>query len=1200
MVNFIAAALTVNGNGADTLNVDDTGSTVAKTGTLTSTSLTGLGMAGSITFFNLAVLNISLGSGGNTFIIASTSIASTTLNTGSGNDTVNVQSIGGPVTVNTGAGLNTLNVGSNLPVLVGTTLTLTGGVLTGIQGTLTINGNGSDILNVDDTGDTTGTTGTLTSTTLSGLGMATISPAIMTYQVEFSTDSLTWNVLGVVTGSAANLTWTDPTATPTSGPTGTYRVIELVPGGSNIVVSTTNTQVSGHTNLSWVNNILPALPSALPAGGIVYNGLKTLNISLGSGGNTFTVASTSTAATTLNSGSGADTVNVMSTTGTLTVNSGSGINTVNVGSPTDGIQGGLTVIGSGADTLKVDDSGSSIAKTGTLTSTTLTGLGMGAGGITYSGIAHLNILLGTGGNTFNVQSTFVSTITNLTTGTGTNTVYVGSLAPATTGIMDNIQGALIIVGSGKDTVNVDDTGSSPSKTGTLTATTLTGLGMGAAGITYSGVANLNISLGSGGNTFNVQSTFTSTVAKLTTGTGTNKVNVGSLVPTTGGIVDNIQGALIIVGSSNDTVNVDDTGSSASKTGTLTATTLTGLGMGAAGITYSGVANLNISLGSGGNTFNVQSTFTGTVTKLTTGTGTNTINIGSLAPATDGIVDNIQGALIVIGSGTDTMNVDDTGSSGDKTGTLSATTLTGLGMGAGGITYSGLTTLNITLGAGDDTFTITGINTPTVTTVDGGSGDNTAIIDVQGNLDAQNLTLLNFQFTSISVTGDFTGIFNDPGAITTFDIGGSFTAGSQITAGSIGTMTIGGDLAGLLTVTGLLDTLNVGGGTPGEIIAGNIHIITAMNAFGNKVLQVIIGGIERQIQANPVGGGVLPGTVSFAYVFDNLTNPGVPQLAIQINNASPVAHSFDLLLDVFATGAKFNLAWLSSNGSGISNVAVDGDILPAVSGPAKQFFGLGAGTRAGVILPNDNITGVEISGTLPIGEIDVAGIEGLAFAVLTSSGKPVTLLNVLGSSGHPQTLWNLLGSKATILSATDRFALPFGPAHSVTFYAHDTSSVVLNLVGTFTDQIGNYVAGDIANPTGYVTAYVQLVPAKSTPVIQTITFNGDGASMNSQLSIGSITTTGPLGDITVAGTAGLGSITAPSIFGNINVTKGAITGIIQTTGVRIDPQTGATTNVEANLGPLVLGPGGKAPAPSIYSKTGITGQIIDARQPPRLG
>jgi len=95
---------------------------------------------------------------------------------------------------------------------------------------------------------------------------------------------------------------------------------------------------------------------------------------------------------------------------------------------------------------------------------------------------------------------------------------------------------------------------------------------------------------------------------------------------TGGIVDHIQGAVTITGNTFDVMNVDDTGSTAAKIGTLTSTALTGLNMVAAGITYGGLKTLNINLGSGGNTFLIQSTAVPTTTNLNSGTGADTVNI----------------------------------------------------------------------------------------------------------------------------------------------------------------------------------------------------------------------------------------------------------------------------------------------------------------------------------------------------------------------------------------------------------------------------------------------------------------------------------------------------------------------------------------------------------------------------------------------
>ena len=98
-----------------------------------------------------------------------------------------------------------------------------------------------------------------------------------------------------------------------------------------------------------------------------------------------------------------------------------------------------------------------------------------------------------------MRSTISGTVTTVRAGTGTDAIIVGRNALYNNGIANNIQGALTVVGGGSGTtVDVNDTGSTGAKSGALTATGLTGLGMGAGGVTYSGLAALNISLGSGG------------------------------------------------------------------------------------------------------------------------------------------------------------------------------------------------------------------------------------------------------------------------------------------------------------------------------------------------------------------------------------------------------------------------------------------------------------------------------------------------------------------------------------------------------------------------------------------------------------------------------------------------------------------------------------------------------------------------------
>lgn len=1131
----IAGAVTVNGDGADTLNIDDSADSLTVTGTLTSSSFTGFGMGvGGITYSGISLLNVLLGRGQATLNIQGTNSLTQTF-------------------VNTNTGLDTVNIGSLEP--------RSGGITGAILGALTITGGGSDILNVDDTGDAFARTGTLTPTTLTGLNMG--------------------------------------------------------------------------------------------ANGVVYSGFASVNISLGQGGDTFTVTNTPSAITRINGGAGNDTFNILATTTALYLNGEGGNNTFNLSSLAGmltSITGAVNITGgtnlsrlfnfvsSGVNTVNINDTGDTTNATGTLTSSTLTGLGLGVG-VTFMSVTVMNINLGSGNNTFNVRSTNSTTSTTLNMGTGVDAVNIGSLAPGTGGVTTAVQGALTIVGGGRTTLNVDDTADATSRMGTLTSTTLTGLGMGVSGITYSGVITLNISLGSGGNIFTIVNTSAVTTLNsgsgndivnlladsnitalngqggnnifnvqsinatttINTGTGVGVVNVGSLKPISGGVLSGIQAALTVTGDGSDTMNVDNTGDLVVRAGNLTSTTLTGLGMGVSGITYSGLMVLNVSLGAGGNTFTIINTNSSTTTTVNTGSGSDTvnvqsisgitmintrtgvsvINVGSLAPNSGGVVRYIQSVLIISGDGKVTVNVDDTGDTTARSATLTATSLTGMGMSALGIMYSGLGALNVYMGSGGNTLTVTGVTNTTVTTINGGTGINSATLSFSGDFGG-NLTLINFATATLTVGGNFTGILNDAGAMTPVTITGSLSG--TLNVGSIATMTIGGNLTGTLNVTGLLGTLTVNGGTPGQIIVGSVNIITVLAGFGNTVLNITAGGIQREILALPVGGGTLASTIHFAFVYD-AQSAAIPQVAIRITNPAPSARSFNLELFVINNStAQFNLSRvdsLNNANAGISNISVQGSLLTKLTTPELALFtNLTSSSPGGVVLPADSITGVELANTLPIGFINVAGIEGLAFAILTTAnGTPVGVSNPLGSSSNIQVLWNLLGSTPTLNPASDTLIVPFEVTQSVMLYAHVDTNPDMALVMTLTQSLSGGLP---------LTATVQILPTSNNsinPLVQSVTFSGSGASVSSQYSVANIISTGSIGNITVSGSAGttinnapgLGNVTASNIFGNISVTSAGIYGVIQTTS--------------GDIGQTNLTNGQISSVTSITSNGAITGQII---------
>ncbi len=151
---------------------------------------------------------------------------------------------------------------------------------------------------------------------------------------------------------------------------------------------------------------------------------------------------------------------------------------------------------------------------------------------------------------------------------------------------------------GTSMLNVDDTGNPNATIGTLTASTLTGLGM-ASGITYTGMQFINIALGSGTNTFNVQGT--SAATDIDTGAGNNSlVMVGSLAPTLGGTLNNILGNLTVGSLTGQTALVlDDSGDTTPRIGTFSGNQITGLTASGAVIGYGpGVSSLTINAGAG--------------------------------------------------------------------------------------------------------------------------------------------------------------------------------------------------------------------------------------------------------------------------------------------------------------------------------------------------------------------------------------------------------------------------------------------------------------------------------------------------------------------------------------------------------------------------------------------------------------------------
>ncbi|HEX7167002.1 MAG TPA: Calx-beta domain-containing protein [Acidimicrobiales bacterium] len=803
--NIDAGVNVIGGDGGDTLHVNDAGDTTNQVGQLTSTVVSGLGLHSDGVTYSVETLFVNLGTGNDEFNVRSSAAGTQT----------NVQANNGD---------DVINVSSDAPTNAG---------FVDVLGTLTINGQGgSDTLKVSDDGDTTGDTGVLNTTTLTGLSAGTIIyGTVETMRVDLGTghDAFIVTNTGATTttvnanngtdgitinGNAVGHTLTvngeaDGDTVTVTANAGT--VVVNGDAGTDSVTVTGNAgtlTVNGNTENDTVLITATAVGSTTTVNGndgadfvavaVGMAGTATVN---GNGGDDDIVVRGLTGALTVNGNEANDWVGVLATLddSTLTINGNDGDDvfevgseaevgsrrTINAGGILDNVDGTVTINGnapSASDYLYVDDTGDDLTgsgESGTLTSTTITGLGMETG-ITYGTIEHLRIDLGDDGTVFNVLSTNAGTDSVVNTGGGTDTINVSTAAPTTngagvlTGTLNLVAGHLTINGEGgSDTAYISDAGDATANTGTLTSTVLTGLGMGSQGITYSALEFLNIDLGTGGDTFTIESTHTEqtdldtwaggdtvnieTIAGYTlvdTGADADTINVGSSSGDASPAPGTVNGILALLdlqaGSGDDTVNVDDTGDATQNVGVLTGGTIEGLGT-VIGSAFASTPSDAVHV------FTITNAFDGTFT-LTIGgqttvaldfdasvetvraallTALNAIAGGTYAADDLDITRTLNGQVLVF---TIAFTGDLAGLAGRNLGalTINGTNLIGIAqngavgssassMTSGRILYAGVETLDIDLGSGDDVLHVRSTHIDE-TFVDGGTGQDTLMVE----------------------------------------------------------------------------------------------------------------------------------------------------------------------------------------------------------------------------------------------------------------------------------------------------------------------------------------------------------------------------------------------------------------------------------------------------------------------------------------
>ncbi len=514
------------------------------------------------------------------------------LNTGAGNDAVDVESLpaGVTLTVNLGAGHDSVTLGQ------------VAGQLDGLAGAVNINGGGADsTLTVNDAGTADFRTA-LTSDThdvrwvATGSGLTrydTVQQQVFfTTTTQFYPSNITYSGLGKIDLFGGHCTdfyylGTDDLSTPlTVWGTGAGNTLVFNDGGNADNLGTRYDLTAGRVTRVGTDLVdFFGFPLLLQRTATVnYYNVPTVNVVGGASGNEVNVASV-----------GADTE--------LFLNPGDGVNTVTVGSAAeslDDVHGALYVDGFGTNTLVLNDTAvqntdsfvnsvaftvndSEVVRTNTVT----VNPGDGAfsftntATITYAGVTGLVIKGGSTGNTFTVQATAANTPTTIEAGAGDDVVNVlgtnasgpltvdgaggndlvrvGSAAAfagdtgAEGGTLANVQGAVSVLNSaGSVTLVLDDSGDPAAYDGVNVASgSLTGLG-GAAAVNWSGASTLLYlggTAGQAGNTVSVDASVSGGLPEIFTGPGDEVVNV--LNPS----ADN---TLVVHGlGGNDTLNVID-------------------------------------------------------------------------------------------------------------------------------------------------------------------------------------------------------------------------------------------------------------------------------------------------------------------------------------------------------------------------------------------------------------------------------------------------------------------------------------------------------------------------------------------------------------------------------------------------------------------------------------------------------------------
>ena len=530
----------------------------------------------------------------------------------------------------------------------------------------------------------------------------------------------------------------------------TIQGLVTVNGGSGINTLNVNDQNDNVVGLTWTLDASSISNSNFFSALVRYNAMEFVTLQGGSGNVTRFNVENTLAATTISAGAASNVVVVSPVALNL-----------------DNIVGALTVNGNGTVQLIVNDQNSpnTLVTQDFLSSNRLWRLGRKFDPVTlqlvthealiyYGGLGSLVLNTGFLPNVVYVEGT--STPTTVNCGPGTQVVDVGVDVILGSLNLDKLVGALTVNGNGTVQLIVNDQLATAAETYSVTANLVSRTG--AAPISYGNLASLAIYGGSGNDTVNVLSTVVGTTTLIDSGRGADVFQIGDnrrLAGINGPLhlqsATSFSGTDLFLDDSNETdpktqVVLND----GSVTGLAPATiSWTSSATGAGGIT-----GVYVNGGRGGNKFTVENTsLLYHYTFLIPGSGVNQVNvrgeqgvllihsvfgevetvtIGSQAPALGGTLANVNGDIYLQGGGTASLVVDDSGTTADRTATVTATDVKWQSPATIHWLPGEVNSVTLNWGSGNDLIYVESTAADVTTVINGGDGNDTF---VSSSLDA---------------------------------------------------------------------------------------------------------------------------------------------------------------------------------------------------------------------------------------------------------------------------------------------------------------------------------------------------------------------------------------------------------------------------------------------------------------------------------